>query len=231
MDKVILVEDNDDLRLLLTEELELEALSVTAVECAIACYQALVIETFDVAILDVGLPDQSGLEIARYLRRKTELGIVMLTARSGEEERIAGYEAGADIYYVKPVSGRELALAVKNLSFRFRGRAGRRTAEEAVWVFDQSDWSLASPAGVKQPLSGKEKQFVEALMSEGGRVAKRSELLALLGYQEDEFGHHALNTLVLRLRKKYADENTTLPIKTVRGVGYQFCSRFLVAGA
>ncbi len=77
---------------------------------------------FDVAVVDVNLPDQSGFTLTDYLRRNTDLGIIIVTARDGMEDRVRGYSAGADLYLVKPVDMPELAVAIVNLAHRRRER-------------------------------------------------------------------------------------------------------------
>ncbi|WP_163484600.1 response regulator transcription factor, partial [Escherichia coli] len=88
---------------------------VTEAASGIALYKALRQESYDIAVLDVNLPDISGFELARDLAPQAEMGIIMLTARTGRDDRVRGYADGADLYLTKPVDSEELALAIVNL--------------------------------------------------------------------------------------------------------------------
>uniref|UniRef100_A0A1S7LE19 Putative transcriptional regulatory protein SrrA [srrA] n=1 Tax=Magnetococcus massalia (strain MO-1) TaxID=451514 RepID=A0A1S7LE19_MAGMO len=228
MVRTILVEDDADLRALLSEELQSEGLEVEAVGSAIALYQTLLEQTFDVAVLDVGLPDQSGFEITQYLREKTSTGIIILSARGSKHDRISGYNAGADAYFIKPVDGVELALAIKNLAHRLGGESVPDLSDDpdpSCWVLDQTRWCLISPNKQEMELSTKEFQFLERLMVLDKEPVKRADLIAALAYARDESGEHALESLVTRLRKKLASlTDGGSPIKTAWGLGYKFAA-------
>ncbi len=120
---VVLVEDDHDLRHGIADYLRLQAIDVTDVASGIGFYTALNHNDFDEAILDVNLPDVSGFELARAASSGKRMGVIMLTARANREDRINGYEHGADLYLTKPVDGEELALAIGNLARRIRAIA------------------------------------------------------------------------------------------------------------
>jgi len=104
---------------------------------ATAFYTTLMEGDFDVAILDVNLPDVSGFELARVISSSRPMGVIMLTARTGRDDRIKGYEEGADLYLTKPVDGEELALAIANLARRVRSAAlSAKTASSAKATAD-----------------------------------------------------------------------------------------------
>lgn len=229
MIKVILVEDDRDLREMLSDELSLEGLSVNSVGSSMAFYRELALNTFDVAILDVGLPDQSGLEIAAYIRQNMSMGIVMLTAYGAEEDRVAGYQAGADLYFVKPVDSCELVPAIKNLAQRLQMSVSAEIQPapcQDVWTLNSQSWQLSSPQGDVVKLTTKEIHFLESLAEQGKEVVNRNDLLDSLGYSvEGIYGNKAMDVMITRLRKKI---RKTLaidpPIKTVRAMGYTFTS-------
>ncbi len=247
MPSVLLVEDDQDLREMLQAELQLEGIDTVTAENALQCYKCLNSMQLDVLVLDIGLPDESGLEIARYARQNTHLGVILLTALGSANDRVAGYDAGADIYCVKPTSGKELALAINNLYARLQRQNRAVSLQQrpesqmqgngiegvhnnpVAWRFNTITWSLASPEGGNCQLSGKEKQFLDALTQSTGSPIKRDSLLETLNYPDNEYGRHALETLVLRLRKKLAKTTKkTVPIKTVRGIGYQFTAGLIL---
>ena len=120
MQRVILVEDNDDLRRGLAEYLSLCNFVVDEAATAAAFYQSLRAHSYDVVILDVNLPDASGFDLARFMAAQRDTGVIVLTARGARQDRVRGYETGADIYLTKPVDSEELALAAWNLGNRVR---------------------------------------------------------------------------------------------------------------
>jgi DNA-binding response OmpR family regulator len=221
---VLLIEDDSELRDSLLEYLALANLKITAVGSALEFYQTLNTSTYDVAIVDIGLPDQSGFEITQYLRSNTNTGIIILTARGALEDRIKGYELGADLYLVKPVDGRELLTVVRNLLERCNSRAGSAHSKEpGQWVLDQESWCLHTPNLVSIKLTAKEICFLEILIHENGKPVPREELKKVLGYDVKQDDNRALDALVRRLRKKIADESDhEAPIKTSHAIGYSF---------
>jgi len=123
---VVLVEDDEDLRDSVVEWLELAGMQVSAVGSAAEFYQVLPKRDFQVAVIDVGLPDQSGHVLAQYLRANTGTAVIMLTARSTIDDKIKGYDSGADLYLVKPVDCRELSAAIVSIAQRVRKFPDRR---------------------------------------------------------------------------------------------------------
>jgi len=226
--KVILVEDDDDLRESLAEVLELSGFHVDTVNCAMAFYQTLNIINYDVALVDIGLPDQSGLKIVEFLREKTGLGIILLTAKSAVADRVLGYESGADHYFVKPVDSFELMAAIRSLHGRMRGPL-RTVAEMTHWHLERSTWKLVCPEGKYIKLTAKEMTFLNILMQQSGECVARSRLLDELGYFDDEFGNRSMDSLLRRLRKKVKDEiHKELPVQTIRASGYCFSAMSVI---
>lgn len=217
--RTLLVEDDDDLCKLMVDELALFGIQCTGTANAIEFYQQLAIQDYSAAIVDIGLPDQNGLEITQYLRQQTSLGIVVLSALGTDADRIRGYQAGADIYFVKPVTGAELACAIHNLTARVDQKTEPKTEH---WILDCRRWSLNAPNGNSYGLNVKEHRFIQTLLENPGKPTNKNELLKKLGYLEDRHGQHALESMVMRLRKKIRCRINGTPIKTIRGLGYQF---------
>ena len=148
--RVLLVEDDKDLRESLVECLELAGLEVEAAGCAMEFYQILssADAAFEIAVVDIGLPDQSGFEMTRFLRHNTAMGVIILTARNSIKDRVQGYDSGADLYFVKPIDCLELAAAIRNLSFRMAGRKSEgETPTSSEWLFEKRHWRLTTPWG------------------------------------------------------------------------------------
>lgn len=229
MIKVILVEDDRDLRELLSDELTLEGLSVTCVCTSSEFYKELAKKQYDVAVLDVGLPGQSGLEIARYVHQKMTMGIVLLTAYGAEEDRIAGYQSGADLYFVKPVDSCELIPAIKNLVLRLRSPAMLDAPSEEYddsWTLNSQSWQLFCPKGDAIKLTTKEIQFLKSLAENNKKLVTRNDMINILGYSSDSiYSHKSMDVMITRLRNKIRKSLITEPpIKTVRAMGYVFTS-------
>jgi DNA-binding response OmpR family regulator len=230
--RVIIVEDDRDLRESLVECLSLAGLDTRGVGSCLEFYRASAEAPFAVAVVDVGLPDQSGYVLAEYIRKNTAMGVIILTARDSVEERIQGYNCGADLYMTKPADSRELTAAITNLALRLRSRApasGRARAPEA-WHLVRQSWRLATPAGATILLTAKEMAFMASLAGNAGKPVMRADLLAALGYRDDEYANRAMDSLVRRLRRKIEDGlRLPAPIKTVHAVGYCFSAPIIIS--
>jgi len=155
----------------------------------------------------------------------------MLTARTSVEDRLAGYESGADVYLVKPVDFRELAASLESIFGRLELDASSAiTINKAVkghWRLNGEDWTLESPEGDLVKMTSKEYQFLYALAEASGHIVSREELLPILGYAINESANRSLESLVYRLRKKISTELDT-PIKTASGSGYTFSAPIVI---
>lgn len=219
-DRILIVEDDADLRESVIRCLSLAGFAVTGAGCAQEFFQCLAGGVFAVAVLDIGLPDQSGLALADYLRRHTELGIVVITAHGDIEERVSGYEAGADIYLVKPVAMPELIAAITRLIQRCKPAVAPAAQ---TWALSPGQWQLTSPVGVAIPLTGKELVFLRLLADAGGELVPRERILHHLHYIGGESSERALHELVRRLRKKIRElTHAEDPIHTFHSQGYSF---------
>ena len=186
-------------------------------------YQALNAVRYDVAIVDLGLPDQSGLKVVEFLREKTNMGIIILTARSSINDRMLGYDCGADYFFSKPVDTLELVAAIKNLHSRLVGSLPNIDDALECWRLNKSSWRLASPDGRDIELTSKELQFLDILMQQANENITRQYVLDILGYSEDTYGSRSLDSLVKRLRKKVESTlELELPVRTVHAVGFCF---------
>lgn len=228
--RVILVEDDRDLRESLVEYLNLAGHEVEGVGTGLEFYRSLAEHSYDIAVVDLRLPDQDGFVLVEYARKNSEMGLIILTARDGVEDRVNGYGAGADIYLVKPVDGRELAAAIASLAIRRRESViGPGATPATAWQLDRSAWTLTPPAGEPIPLTGKEMQFMAQLAECPGRPVPRETLLLCLYASQDDSASRSLEALIRRLRAKIAGaaENAA-PIKTSHSVGYVFAACLLV---
>ncbi|HYH19848.1 MAG TPA: response regulator transcription factor [Azospirillum sp.] len=229
--KIIVVEDDADLREQVVTFLSLSGFTAVGVGSASDFYRRLAVEDFSIVVLDLNLPDEDGVSIATHLRSQRNTGIIMATSRNMNEDRIRGFDAGADIYLPKPVDLRELVAAARSLIRRI-GPASPPTAgngEEAPkgaaqpWCFDPAGFALFTPGGRSAHLTANEVSLLLRLTARPGAAASRGDLLAALGYDPADPHNRNLDAAMRRLRLK-VDEQTgcVLPIRTVHSIGYLF---------
>lgn len=236
--RVIVVEDDSDFRESMVEYLGLSGLDVTGVESALEFYQSISTQSYEVVILDIGLPDQNGIVLAEYVRNNTDMRIVMLTAQSSLESKINAYKAGADIYLVKPVDFSELSASIYSMLGRLNLAPSLRPALQKVepvsdendeqWTLVRSNWTLCSPTEEEIKLTSKEFDLLERLARSANSVVIRHDLLSSLAYENNEYGNRSLDALVHRLRLKKIGLKFTLPVKTIHGSGYCFSASIKV---
>ena len=234
--RVIIVEDDKPLLNSVLKYLTLEGYEVTGVSTAHDFYQNMFVKPYAVAILDVGLPDQNGLVLTEYVRKNTDMRIIMFTARATIEDQLAGQEAGADIYLVKPVDFRQLSACIATLLSRLVEPSLSPTFVNekqepqtlCPWHLITTQWILKTPLGECIKLTTKEFDFMRLLVSNPKAVVSRLELLNKLGYLNNESGNHSLQSLINRLRQKIESHNKTSPIQTAHAVGYTFLGDIIV---
>jgi two-component system phosphate regulon response regulator OmpR len=224
-DALILVVDDDvRLRDLLSRYLRENGFRVSVAENAEAARERLRVLQPDLIVMDVMMPGESGLELTEAHRRDNAVTpILLLTARGAPENRIAGFEAGADDYLPKPFDPRELLLRIRALL----RRAARPVPEAEVpqgplalgaLVFDRGRGELRGPSGVVR-LTGGEAALLSALAARPNEVLTREDIAAAL--EMDESGERAIDVQVTRLRRKIeADPREPRFLHTVRGRGY-----------
>jgi len=218
---ILVVDDDARLRALLSRYLAGEGFRVTTAETAADARDKLRFVNPDMVVLDVMMPGENGLALTESLRREREVPVLLLTARGSPEDRIAGFEAGADDYLGKPFDPRELVLRIRAML--------RRTASPAATApsgpvqlgaaeFDPERGELRSASGTIR-LTGGEAALLGALARKPNEVLSREEIVATLGM--DEAGERAIDVQVTRLRRKIeADPREPRFLHTVRGRGY-----------
>ncbi|WP_426702688.1 response regulator transcription factor [Rhodanobacter sp. Col0626] len=215
--RVLLVEDDPEIRdEILVPGLRNYGIDVIGADCAATADRLLRENTFDIVVLDVGLPDESGFSVARRLRAGSSAGIVMLTGRTENPDRVRGLSEGADAYLTKPV-----ALDVLVATLRSLGRRLSTSVPPPTWQLTADSWCLLSPRGVSMALTLPERRILGRLMAGDGEPVSRDELIAMLTEDILDFDPHRLEMFVYRLRCKVAEScGETLPLRAVRGVGY-----------
>lgn len=234
--RVLLVEDDDDLRDTLCRYLTGAEMEVTGVSDGRGLDQFLKKSSVDVLVCDINLPGSSGFSIAARLRVDSNIGIVMLTARGQQEDRMLGLSIGVDHYMVKPVNLRELELVIRNLHRRVQEAASIQappvSRDPPQWSFHSSSWTLTAPSGRTAQLSLAEYHVLNTLVANVGEVVSRDELLTALNRPNIEVYSRNLDVTVSRLRKKVEDAcGERLPVLSARGIGYVFTGRATVSGS
>ncbi|MCA1909895.1 MAG: response regulator transcription factor [Magnetospirillum sp.] len=232
MARIAVVEDEASLRADVVEYLTACGHAVVGCEDGVALDRALAERPADLVILDINLPGEDGFSIAKRLRDGSDVGIIMLTARGVNVDRVVGLEIGADVYLVKPVELRELEAQVRSLSRRLTGVAAAAASAVDVgasgdtsshWVYDQLAWALVSPDGGTAKLTANERVFVSLLVERPGEPVSRAAIFKALGKREWDAGDRSVDSMVRRLRAKGAEAlGRELPIEAVHGTGYAF---------
>lgn len=227
--KIILVEDDHDLRQSLADYLRLRNMQVTEAPSGIAFYKALRQERYDIAVLDVNLPDVSGFELARDLATQREMGIILLTARTGRDDRVRGYAEGADLYLTKPVDTEELALAILNLGRRMRhGPVAAENARPAsvveafrtaAWRLDRQTQMLRSPDSRSVKLSVREMILLEHLAARLDETVSRDLIMGLFGHARIDPESRRFDAFLARLRSKLKAAGMECPLQVVHSAG------------
>lgn len=172
----------------------------------------------DIVILDLGLPGEDGLSIARRLRGTNRCGIIMVTARGRVHERIDGLQSGADMYFVKPVDILELEAAITSLHRRMSA------AKPTCWFFNPVTSTLATPDGVEMSLTAQECLLMQLLLKTPGRNVARREIFQALNQPDDQYADKRLEAMVSRLRRKLkrCAPSLELPVRARHTMGYAF---------
>lgn len=222
--KIALVEDNDDLRDLLVRDISKGGYFVQAAECGEALDDLAAQVVFDLLVLDLNLPGEDGLSIAqRYKRANPNLYIIMLTARGREQDRITGYDSGADMYLTKPVSSAELMAAIGSVSRRFT-----QSDEPLEVVLTVRTMILTGHKPVE--LNRQEVVILKGLIESPNGNLPYYRLLELCGEEVvDENAKATLEVRMVRLRKKMADAGIEgKGIRAIRSEGYQLLQRIKI---
>ena len=227
--KLLVVDDEPSIREPLADYLRRECFDVAEAEDAAAARALVAEQRFDLALLDVMMPGEDGLSLARYLLASHDLPVIMLTARTEETDRIVGLELGADDYVAKPFSPRELAARVRAVL-----RRGQRVTTEEdpeALMFDDLTLELATQRllgrdGQEIPLTGGEFKLLHVLAERAGRVVNRDDLLELTQNRRADVFDRSVDNQVSRLRRKVErDIGTPTLIKTIRGGGYSLAAK------
>ena len=232
--KVLVVDDDPGVRDMLAEYLTTHGYEVAQADGGAAMRTVLELGVPDVVLLDIGLPGEDGLSLARYLRERYDLGIIMVTGAGEVVDRIVGLEMGADDYVAKPFDPRELRARLKSVMRRVQSRTAPATppaapgaAEERIPVgrclLDLKSHQLFERDGTEVGLTTMEFELLKVFAEHPNQVLSRDRLLTLTRNREWEPFDRSIDIRIARLRRKIEDdpENPKV-IRTMRGAGYMF---------
>ena len=227
---VLAIDDDPSVRQMIADYLGDNDIRVTAIASGRGIADVMARHTIDLIVLDLKLPGEDGMTIARALRAESNVPIIMLTGRKDEADRVMGLELGADDYLTKPFSPRELLARIRSLLRRSRaqesiadGLARVRAYRFAGWELNVRLRRLRSPQGEIVATTNSEFNLLVAFLAAPQRVLSREQLLELSRLHNDEVYDRSVDVQVGRLRKKIEPKGTsTRLIRTERGAGYVF---------
>jgi two-component system, OmpR family, response regulator len=222
---LLIVDDDPEIRAMLVSAMRKEGFAASAAADGPAMRRELERAPFDLIILDLNLPGESGLTLCRDVRANSQVPIVMLTARGEPIDRIVGLEMGADDYLAKPFEPRELLARIRNVLRRSRAMpvnlepltASR--ASFAGWTLDFQHRQLSDETGRVTMLSGMEFRLLRLFIDYANRVLSREQLLDLGAVPQGDANDRAIDLQVSRLRARFGAQGSGL-IRTVRYEGY-----------
>lgn len=227
--KILVVDDDADLRWMVDKYLSKHDYAVTLAEDGKKMREVLDHETFDLAILDINLPGEDGLSLARFLRDNYSIGIIMLSAAAEVFDRIVGLEMGADDYVTKPFEPRELLARVKSVLRRTQpeaeaeGEGSSTRVEFGNYILDLESHQLLDKDNQSVSLTSMEFDLLKAFAENPNKVLNRDQLLNLSHNRDWDPFDRSIDIRITRLRRKIENEPSKPQIiKTVRGVGYMF---------
>jgi len=235
MDHILIVDDDCDIRDLLSEYLQKQGYRASVAADGRAMRSVLSRAAPDLIVLDLMLPGEDGLTLCREVRAQSDIPIIMLTARGEEVDRIVGLEMGADDYLSKPFSPRELVARIKSILRRTRSLPSNLKPDEAKnlrfagWTLDIATRNLISPEGVTVSLSGTDYKLLRIFLDHPNRVLNRDQLIDMTQSRDAGPFDRSIDLQVSRLRRRLND-NPKEPaiIKTVRGEGYVLAAEVIM---
>jgi DNA-binding response OmpR family regulator len=219
--RLALLDDDELLRdRILAPRLRQFGFEVTATGSAAELHDVVRRGAPDIFLLDIGLPDGDGFEVARSLRTAVpRAGIIMLSGRGDNVDRVRGLFEGADAYLTKPVELDVLVATLYSVARRLEPAAV--AAPVGRWALSPDEWFLLSPSGARVMLSKSERLLLDAMLQRANQVVSREALIAVLTEDVHAFDPHRLDSMVHRLRRKVlAALGEPLPLNAAHGTGY-----------
>jgi DNA-binding response OmpR family regulator len=219
MKRLLLVEDDRSLGATLHERLLREKYDVAWVETKQSALGKLNEGLWDLVILDIGLPDGSGFELARHIKSNATMPIMFMTALSTAEHRLEGFEIGAEEFIPKPFHLRELLLRVQHV---LENHPVRHQVSCKGRTVDLDNRAIVQPDGTRDHPAARDFELLQLLITSSPRVISRNQILDVLWGEDKFLNQRTIDNMVVRLRQTLGDTESSC-IRSVRGVGYQWC--------
>jgi two-component system, OmpR family, phosphate regulon response regulator PhoB len=218
MKRLLLVEDDRSLGATLCERLQRENYEVSWAETKQRALKKLGEGLWDLVILDIGLPDGSGFELARHIKESSSLPIMFMTALSTAEHRLEGFEIGAEEFIPKPFHLQELLLRVKHV---LENHPVHRQTTCNGRVIELENRVIVQPDGQREHPAARDFELLQLLITCSPRVVSRNQILDVLWGEDKFLNQRTVDNMIVRLRQMLGDANSTC-IRSVRGIGYQW---------
>jgi DNA-binding response OmpR family regulator len=234
---IAVVDDDPKIRAILRKCFEHEGYRVSEAATGADLYALLESQRIDLITLDLGLAYEDGLDVARQVRARSQIPIVMVTGKGDVVDRVVGLEIGADDYISKPFHLREVLARIRTVLRRSKTSPAEAAPPQEArphqpeyqfegWGFDPVKRELRTPSGTLCDLTTAEFDLLALFVKRSGQVLERDTIMTLLKGQDWAANDRAIDTMVARLRKKIGDDSPSRSlIKTVRGIGYQFAAK------
>ena len=229
---ILIVDDDALLRNRLQKYLQKEGFDATALEDGVALRDAFGVEPVDLVILDLVMPGEDGLSLTRFLRERSDVGILILTGKGDTVDRVVGLEMGADDYLAKPFDLRELLARIRSILRRRNGMQNSVAPAPSArqhcfdgWTIDLTRREVKAPDGTPVHLTSAEFKLLAAFVERPNRTLTRDQLLDAIADRDWSPFDRSIDLHISHLRQKIESDpkNPTL-IKTVRGTGYVFAA-------
>lgn len=225
---ILIVEDEVVTRTTLKSLFEAEGYGVFEAENGDQMHEVFGSNNVDLVIMDINLPGKNGLILAREVRDKKNVGLIFLTGRDNDVDRILGLEIGADDYLTKPFNPRELTIRARNLLARTASNADDEDLPSKVsfngWTLDGDSRSLISPSGKEFRLPRSEFRALHLFLSHPGKILTREQLILEMTGRELRPNDRTVDVTIRRIRKHFeSEEGGEDLIVTIHGEGYRFC--------
>ncbi|WP_448549747.1 two-component system response regulator ArcA [Thalassotalea fusca] len=223
---ILIVEDEEVTRFNLRNLFEAEGYNVSEATDGESMDQQLQLNTINLVIMDINLPGKNGLLLARELTNNNELGLIFLTGRDSDIDKILGLEIGADDYLTKPFNPRELTIRARNILNRIN--QGKNEVDNAIikfneWTLDGNSRQLTSPAGHNVAIPRGEYRALRLLIENQGQIVTRQQLIKEMTGRDLRSNDRTVDVTIRRLRKHFElVEDSPELINTIHGEGYRF---------
>lgn len=223
---ILIVEDEDVTRFSLRSLFEAEGYQVSEAVDEKSMDDALKVNSINLVVMDINLPGRNGLILARELKKNSDLGLIFLTGRDSDIDKILGLEIGADDYLTKPFNPRELTIRARNILSRIsqiKSEPDSDVIKFNQWSVDGNSRKMTSPSGNVISIPRGEYRALRLLIENAGKIVTRQELIKEMTGRDLRSNDRTVDVTIRRLRKHFeSDESSPELINTIHGEGYRF---------